>query len=568
MEKYETPTNGLIQMVRDGLPEMTWMTFFAVLAFSCIATRIISGLQGRQQTRDPSEPRASRLAPYWFPWLGHSLSFTWNHASLFQGLRDSMDESVFGVYLRGETHDTVISPSMIKTILSSSKNSSLALDQALHNVFGNRNLIHSLQQSRNQEISDDVPGFISKESFLSEASAAITKMVQRNIPNLVSFSQSPVDQAPWERDSSKVSVVQEGESVCEADLFALVRNFVGHHMSNFLMGEAFLENFPMVVEDLWKLDTNFVSLFVGLPRYVPAPGVSAGHAACDRLHHIMSIFYRAFTAWDDGIDPGIELRELDDVSELVKERMRTFRKLEMTPGASAAGNLSLYWDVMEHITKITFWTTLHIFADSALLKEIRKEFAPYVNSSRPSREETGFPFDEPPRLSLDLDNVLESCTLLKACYHETVRLHSAGVSFRRLESDLTLTESDEDATEPCTYKLRKGEKVIMPHVAYQTDARRFSNPDQYDPLRFVVTDPASGRKQASADALGPFAEGLYGIKDNQLNERSILAFTAGIVSMWDITSADEKVLKIPNNKSTWGSFQPSKDIRVRMKSTV
>lgn len=479
-----------------------------------------------------------------------------------------MNESVFGVYLRGETHDTVVSPSMIKTILSSPNTSStLALDQALQNVFGNRGLIHALQQTHNREISDDVPAIINKESFVNDASIAITALIKRNIPNFVSFSRSLVDQTPWERDS-QVSLAEENQSVCEANLFALVRNFVGHNMSAFLVGEAFLENFPTVIEDLWKLDSSFVSLFVGIPRYVPTPAVSAGHAVRDRLIHITSVFYRAFCAWDDGIDPGIELRELDDVSELVQQRMRTFRKLDLTPNASAAGHLSLYWDVIEHITKITYWNILHIFADSALLEEIRKEFAPYVKSTRPTRQETGFPFDEPPRLSLDLDKVLESCTMLKACYYETIRLHSAGVSFRKLESDLTLTESADDATEPCSYKLRKGEKVIMPHVAYQTDPRRFSNPDQYDPLRFIVTDSASGKKKVNADALGSLPDGLYGSKDNKFNEGSILAFTASIVSMWDITSTSEKGLKIPNHKATWGSFQPSKEIRVNLKSSV
>ncbi|KAJ5414410.1 hypothetical protein N7509_001037 [Penicillium cosmopolitanum] len=568
--RYEWPSNtgSLIQTVKYSLPKVTWINFFAILAFSCIATRIISGFRSRQRVQDPAEPRTSRLAPYWFPWFGHSPFFAWNHASLFESLRDSMNESVFGVYLRGETHNTVISPSMIKSILSSpNAESTLALDQALKNVFGNRSLIQTLQETSNREISDDVPGMIKKESFVNDSSTAITGLIKHNIPNLVTFSKSLVDQTPWERDSL-VSLAEENQSLCEANLFALVRNFVGHNLSTFLMGEAFLENFPMVIEDLWKLDTSFVTLFVGTSRAFPSPRVSGGYSTRDKLIHITSVFHRAFCAFDDGIDPGLELRDLDDVSELVKQRMRTFRKLNLTANASAAGHLSLYWDIIEHISKITYWTVLHIFADSALLDEIRKEFAPCVKSSRPSREETGFPFDEPPRLSLDLEKVLESCPLFKACYYETIRLHSAGVSFRKLESDLILTESANDATEPRSYKMRKGEKVIMPHVAYQTDPRRFSNPDQYDPLRFIVTDPASGGKKVDANNLGPIAEGLYGSKDNKFYEGSILAFTAGIVSMWDITSTDGKDLKIPKNWPTWGSSQPAREIRVNLKPTV
>lgn len=478
-----------------------------------------------------------------------------------------MGEPVFGVYLRGQTHDTVVSPSMMKKVMSSDASSTPALDQALQNVFGDRGLLRNLHLDRNQEIRDDVSEIMKRESFISNVSGNITKLLQRNVPNLVSFSRSPVDMTPWERESH-VAVSEGNQSVCEANLFALVRNFVGHNLTTLLMGEAFLENFPSFLGDLWTLDSNFVPLFIGAPRWVPTPGVSAGHAARDRLLHVMSIFYRAFTAWDDGIDPGIELRELDDVSELVKQRMRTFRKLELTPIASAAGHLSLYWDVIEHTTKIIFWTLLHIFSDSALLKEVRSEIAPYVKSTRPSREETGFPFDEPPRLSLDLEDVLKSCPLLKACYYETTRLHSAGISFRKLEIDLTLTESVQDAIQPRTYKLRKGEKVIMPHGTYHNDSQRFSNPYQYDPLRFIVVDAASDTKRASADTISPFADGLYGSKHNNLTERAILAFTAAIVSMWDIASPDGKDLTVPRHRTTWGAFPPAKNVRVTMKLMV
>ncbi|KAJ5169064.1 uncharacterized protein N7482_004658 [Penicillium canariense] len=480
-----------------------------------------------------------------------------------------MSESVFGVYLRGETHDTVVSPSMMKTILSSADASSVpALDQALQNVFGDRSLVRNLQLPRNREISDDVSGIMNREPFISDASAGIVRLVQRNTPGLVTFSRSPVDQFTWERESH-VSMSEENQSTCEANLFSLVRSFVGQNMSTLLMGETFVENFPTFLSDLWTLDNNFVPLFIGLRRWVPTtPNISAGFPARSRLLHIMSVFYRAFGAWDDGIDPGFELRELDDVSDLVKQRMRIFRKMELSPGASAAGNLSLYWDVIEYTTKLTFWTIIHILADSELLKEIRKEISSCVKSSRPSLQETGFPFDEPPRLGLDLEKVLTACPLLRACYYESIRVHSAGISFRKLESDMTVTESAEDAAQPRTYKFRKGAKVIMPHGVSYNDPQRFSNPDQYDPLRFIVTDPVSGTQQASAASLGPFADGLYGSKNNALTERAILAFTAGIVSMWDITSANESGLAVPKNWKTWGTYQPARDVRVKLKLRV
>lgn len=87
MAIHELSAQGLIQTARDGLSELTWTTTLAVIVFSCIATRIISGLQSRQRVHDPTEPRTSRLAPYWFPWVGHGISFLWDHLGLLGSLR-------------------------------------------------------------------------------------------------------------------------------------------------------------------------------------------------------------------------------------------------------------------------------------------------------------------------------------------------------------------------------------------------------------------------------------------------------------------------------------------------
>ncbi|KAJ6128390.1 hypothetical protein N7471_009607 [Penicillium samsonianum] len=486
-----------------------------------------------------------------------------------------MNEPVFGIYIRGVKHNAVASPSMMKTVFSAKAATSRnqVLDQALQNVFGDRSLIRNLDLDRNQGLSDKASTILNEEVFVTESSSTIIRLVQRDMPNLVSFCRSIVDQYPWERGTSGVELPDGGDqTVCEANLFALVSNFIGHVTSTFLMGEAFVENFPNLSEDLGRIDDCFVTLFTGTPRWAPHPAASAGHAASDRLRHIFSIFHRAFTAWDDGIDAGIELRDLDDVSELVQDRMRTFRKLELSPGASAAGHLSLYYDLIEHTTKITFWTITHLFAEPSLLDQVRKEIASYVVASRPTREETGFPFDEPPRLSLNIEKVLTSCPLFKACYYETVRLHSAGISFKKLASDVTLSESTEEAayglTEPRTYKIAKGEDIVVPHGAYHHDARYFSNPEQYDPLRFLVTDPATGKQRADPTILAPFAEGLYGSTNNGFTERAILTFTAGIVALWDIEPTSGKFLSVPGHKTSWGAFRPTKELRVKMKLRV
>lgn len=83
MERYGALS--LIQAVRERYFGISWSTVFAVVVFVCITTRIISGLQSRPD-RD-SKSQTVRVAPYWFPWIGHGPAFLWNHVTFFARAR-------------------------------------------------------------------------------------------------------------------------------------------------------------------------------------------------------------------------------------------------------------------------------------------------------------------------------------------------------------------------------------------------------------------------------------------------------------------------------------------------
>ena len=80
--------DGLVQAIQDGLANATWKTVVvAFLAVVCIATRIITGLQSSYGVKGAGDSRPVRMAPYWFPWLGHGLSFAWDHTSCIKSAR-------------------------------------------------------------------------------------------------------------------------------------------------------------------------------------------------------------------------------------------------------------------------------------------------------------------------------------------------------------------------------------------------------------------------------------------------------------------------------------------------
>ena len=487
--------------------------------------------------------------------------------------RDQMNEPVFSIILGGARHNVVVSPSMAKSVYAfRGASSSPLVNHIMENVFGDSGTVRGMDPAELRVLHQNIVNLFLREPFVTEASTAAVRRIERQTPNLVTFSRSIVDQVPWERASNVTMDPKSDQPICEASLFPLVRNFVAQITTAIFMGDAIFEAFPNLLNDLWILDAQFMNLSKGAPRWL-TPGLSAAYRARDRLLQSLAVFHGAFVAWDDGRDPGVEFRDLDDVSEPVKQRIRGLHKMGATPAASAPAHLSFLWAMNGNTANIIFWNLLRIYAEPSLLGEIRKEIAPYVKAHRPSREETGFPIEEQAQLSIDSQEVFNSCHILRASFYETLRVDSAGLSFRELSSDLTLTESQDDAAvdglgKPRTYKICKGESIAIPHGILQNDARFISNPNQYDPLRFITTDAGAGVKQAEMHTIRPFGGGIGGCKGHIIAERENLASVAAILSLWDIEPTCGTQLEIPEHASSAGTFLPSKDIRVKVRCRV
>ena len=477
-----------------------------------------------------------------------------------------MKEPVFSILMGGGRQNVVVSRSMAETVLSSPGiSNSASVNRALEKVFGDRGLIRNLTPANRQLLDRNGVELLKRKQIADEACHRLKQLIQRETPNFVTFCRSVVDQVPWER-GSQISVISDGDSAtCETDFFTLVRSFVGHTMASVFMGQAILDDSPGFIQDLCSLDDRFMALMMG-STWLPITGLSAARLARDRLLDVLAVFQDAFCAWEDGVDPGVKFRDFDDVSEPFKQQARIFRKLGLSARASAPGHLSLLWTLIADISNITFWNILRIFADGALLDDIRKEIAPYTKASRPSREETGFPFQEPPTLRIDLEGLCNSCPLLKASCYETMRLDSAPLSFTELTSDLTVEESTQESIRPRTYRLRKSENVAVPHGIFHNDSQSFSNPCQYDPLRFIRTDPETETRTAYMHTIRPLGS-MLGSECSYLLEKGMLAFTAAIVMVWEVEPVGDNGT-IPKHKPSMGAFLPRNDVRMRLRARV
>jgi cytochrome P450 len=391
-----------------------------------------------------------------------------------------------------------------------------------------------------------------KEPFLSNATDLAVKLIEQNTPRMVSFSADATKKQHWERH---IRAVPAGDHV-EVDLFALTMNYIGDIAGEVLMGKAFFENNPNVLDDLLVLDSGFGALLTGAPSVTP--GLAKARAARTRLIAVLDEWTHAVTAMINGKDPEYKWRDLSDVSETMLLRVKALQDIKANDRLAAASSVALYWALMVNANKIIFWMLLHIISSTELLASIRTEIAIFAKATT----------DEAPGLKLDVPGLVKSCPLLKATFFETMRLYTAGTSYKKVLQDVTLTESPEDAAtfgkpRSQTYHVAAGNYLVIPHGTMQTDPRLWADPATFDASRFLITGDKGPR--ADLKHLNPFGGGHSVCKGRAFAEREVLGFIAAFVTMWDFSPVGARWVLPGKSFSGAGSANPIGSMRVRMR---
>ena len=157
----------------------------------------------------------------------------------------------------------------------------------------------------------------------SEMLLATVRGIQEHGPNLVSFSDSIVDQSPWERAATTTiytgSITGDASSV-EVSLFALIKTFVGSVALPSLVGRELLEHYPEILEDIRDLEEGFKYLALGLPRWLPIPSLTKAHTARRKLLDAINSLHDALDQTSAGKGPNQPWRDVSDVSAVLKRR--------------------------------------------------------------------------------------------------------------------------------------------------------------------------------------------------------------------------------------------------------
>jgi hypothetical protein len=161
-----------------------------------------------------------------------------------------------------------------------------------------------------------------KESHLSKMLANTMNILQENIPQMITFMDSEIDQQPWERyaNSSYIS-----DTEMEVNLMAMMRDMMGHASIPSFFGRGLLEKYPDILHDVYGLDAGMIYFLIGLPAWTPWPSVSMAHQARHRVWQAVDDFHRTLDASSEGKSYDPTWGDLEDVSEFIMKRHATYK---------------------------------------------------------------------------------------------------------------------------------------------------------------------------------------------------------------------------------------------------
>jgi hypothetical protein len=250
--------------------------------------------------------------------------------------------------LFGSTYKVVWTPSLINSVF---ENSTLNIEKVrwslLTRFFGaDRRRKHEYTNAHPDASACLHNGLLEGEGpSQTPLTAALKSRIQECMPNLVSFSESIVDQNEWERAACSLVKPKYGHDSpsVEVSLFTLIRNFTGHVVLPTLVGSEFLQAYPSTLDDLWDLDGGFKYMILGLPRLLGIPSLTRAHVARRRLLSAMDSFHRGLDMNAAGDESEQPWRDLSDVGEMMTERSAVWSKRCTSRAIKASCDLSLLW---------------------------------------------------------------------------------------------------------------------------------------------------------------------------------------------------------------------------------
>ncbi|KAI1478174.1 cytochrome P450 [Daldinia eschscholtzii] len=316
------------------------------------------------------------------------------------------------------------------------------------------------------------------------------------------------------------------------DLLSWVRHLVTLSTAKYLYGpQNPIALDPALEGSFWDFDHGLGSLLMNI-----FPSITAGRAYAGREKLSAALL----TYLEAG-------RHKTSGSKIVQKRVEIALEHGWAMPAIAREELSFLFAGIVNATTSTFWISLHLYADPALLATVRREIES-VLSPRSSSS------DNKPGYTLRITDLRDKCPVLVAVYRECLRLGSDTYSTRVVKEDYLLANQ---------YFLKKNAVIQIAGGVIHADQRIWgADVFDFNPKRFLdktnsnsdaeALNPDTGSKPRSkqGNAFHPAAFRAFGggktlCPGRHFAMNEILAFVALVVLQFDMKPARGNKIDVP-----------------------
>lgn len=442
------------------------------------------------------QPGHVPVIPYAVPGLGSTISFSTQRVGSYwrwlsaECKRKSIN--AVAIVLGGKKTHFVFTPDGVSSTFKSRALTRFELDRQL-----GRN---SLGMSKEDAIKAFPSDLDPKKSLTTERIHA-NMLLSTSAVNTLTDKFIEVFQA-------RLLNVDTGEDGVQVNLYKWVREQAFHASMVSLGGTKLLEMWPNISSEFWAWDEGLVGMLFGTPRLFARAAYAARDSLVDKLEQWLAAGYAAKV---DDSDPDWEP---NFGARVMRQRHQYYAQQKMSLRGQASADLIFFGGILSNAIPSIGWMLMHILSPTNP-PELRSWVMDEIMSAQ---REDG---------SIDVP-LLSKLPLLNSIIHEVLRVYVDLLIVRQVDGDATIG----------SHIINKNEVIMAPSWLSHRNPENFDKPDTFDPARFLVDDPETGRMTFSTAGLTgkffPFGGGHYMCPGRTFAKQEVLGAVAVLLLNFDV----------------------------------
>lgn len=304
------------------------------------------------------------------------------------------------------------------------------------------------------------------------------------------------------------AVDAEGDGI-QINLYQFVREQAFHASMVSLGGTKLLKMYPDISGEFWAWDEGLVGMLFGTPRLFARAAYSARDSLVEKLERWLAAGYAASSA--DESDPDWEP---NFGARVMRKRHEYYAQQTMSLRGQASADLVFFGGILSNAIPSIGWMLMHILSPTN-----PPELRSWVMDEIKSAQRQDGSIDVP---------LLSKLPLLNSMFHEVLRVYIDLLIVRQVDADTTIGP----------HVVHKGEVIMAPSWLSHRNQEHFAKPDAFDPARFLVDDPETGKMKFSTAGLTgkffPFGGGHYMCPGRTFAKQEVLGAIAVLLLNFDV----------------------------------